>query len=71
VDEAKVHAVIATWTDEGPYPTYHRKAQDFLRNAWPVLAMSLLRLVDEMQGDEELCVASESKMSIQTVMLDW
>jgi len=42
--DAEVAAVIKAWTDEGPYPLYHREHQRELRREWPTLAKALDRL---------------------------
>lgn len=42
--EAEVRAVIEAWTNEGPYPAYHREHQRELRREWPTLAKALDRL---------------------------
>ena len=38
------HAVYDAWNNPGPAPDVHRRAQQWLRQHWPVLAQALDRL---------------------------
>lgn len=38
-----LEAIIRAWTETGPHPDWHRRAQDEVRRAMPVLAHALDR----------------------------
>ena len=40
-------AIVEAWTTPGPRPTWHRRAQDEVRKAMPVLAHALDRAARE------------------------
>lgn len=42
--EQAVQIVKDAWLNPGPYPEYHFRMQDSLRDQWPALASSLDRL---------------------------
>lgn len=41
--------VLAAWAEPGPYPRYHRRAQERLRKEWPTLAIALEQLQATIQ----------------------
>ena len=41
---ADVEAVVRAWTEAGPRPDLHRRAQRRLRKDWPTLAAAIERL---------------------------
>lgn len=47
-----VEAVVKAWTDPGPVPEYHRKAQWDLWSEWPVLAKALDELAAAARDGE-------------------
>lgn len=49
---AHLDRVIDAWTNTGPNPDFHRRAQNELRRNWPVLANALDALVADTKDDQ-------------------